>query len=484
MNYQMIRFILGRMLLFLAGILGIPFILSLIYGEEKFVILGFAVTIMTLLALGGISSFKTPPKKSLFAREGFLLCALTWLSLSFFGSLPFFISGYIPNIFDAFFETASGFTTTGASIIANVELLPKSLLFWRSFTHLVGGMGVLVFVLAILPPTESDSSSVYLMKAEVPGPVFGKLLSKIKDISRILYIIYLAMTGILIVFLLFGGMNLFDACIHAFGAAGTGGFSNKAGSIAHYNSAYIEYVLGFAMIAFGINFNLYYLLLVKKTWQVFREEEFKWYIGLIIFACTALMAILWGSYVNHWTQLKDVFFTVSTILTTTGYGTVDFTKWPLLAQGILLFLMFAGGCAGSTAGGFKIARVAILFKTLRAEFQRSLNPNRLVNIRINKKSITSTTSNGVLGYFALYVIIFLVLFMCILPDSNSFITAFSAVSATLNNIGPGLDAVGPTSNYAAFNNFSKVMLSFSMILGRLEILPVLLLFSPRAWRRG
>lgn len=485
MNYGMIRFIMGRFFIILGGLLLIPLLVSFYYEEPWPIHLSFfGVAVFCFLA-GLLLSFRAPRKKRVFAREGFVLCSLVWIALSLFGSLPFVFSGYIPRLVDAFFETASGFTTTGASILTNVEALPQSLLFWRSFSHLVGGMGVLVFVLALLPSTESDSSSVYILKAEVPGPTFGKLVSKVKDLSRILYIIYLSMTVVLILALLICGMPLFDSCIHAFGAAGTGGFSSKAASVGYYHSASVDWVLGVGMIVFGVNFNLYYLLLLKQFKAVFQDEELKWYLGIITGACVLLGINLWSQYSGqHGLMVRDIFFTVSSIITTTGYATADFDKWPLFSRAILLGLMFCGACAGSTAGGLKVSRVAILIKNVRGELSRALNPNRVVTVRFNRKPILTETRKGVLNYFAFYVLVYAIAVLAITPSAKNFLSAVSAVAATFNNIGPGFDMVGPTQSYASLSDFAKWVLSLVMIMGRLEILPVFLLFSPRTWRRG
>lgn len=484
MNLGIIRLMLGRLLWIIAGLMVFPLFVALFYQESWHNLLALSGSIVLALLGGLVLRIKMPTNKQMFAREGFILCALSWLALSIFGALPFYFSGAVPSYVDALFETASGFTTTGASVLTNVEALPKSMAFWRSFTHLIGGMGVLVFILAILPANERHSSSIYLMKAEVPGPTFDKLLSKIKDTSRILYQIYLAMTMVLILLLMAGGMSLFDACIHAFGTAGTGGFSNYAAGVGSFHSPYIEYVLGVGMLLFGINFNLYYLLLLKQFKSVFKDEELRWFLSIVGIAMLLISGSLWSSYTDHWRMFRDVFFTVSSVISTTGFATVNFGAWPLFAQVILLGLMFFGSCAGSTAGGLKISRVALIFKSFSAEIKSTLNPNRIVRLKFNAKPVPAETVHGIHSYFVLYIIIFAAAVLLVSPYCNSLLTAVSSVAATLNNIGPGLDAVGPSANFAFFPTWPKLLLTLTMIIGRLEILPVILLFSPRAWKKG
>jgi trk system potassium uptake protein TrkH len=379
-----------------------------------------------------------------------------------------------------FFETVSGFTTTGSTILTNVEAMSHSMLFWRSFTHLIGGMGVLVLALAFLP---ASSETVHIMRAEVPGPTFGKLVSKIRDTARILYIIYLSMTAVLIVLLMFGGMDWFDACIHAFGTAGTGGFSSRTASVLAYNSAYIEVVLALAMLAFGVNFALYHLILIRQAKRALKNEELRWYL-LIILAAVVIISLNIGSrYTSVLVLLKDVFFTVSSVITTTGYSTVDFGSWPVLSHVVLMLLMFIGACAGSTGGGLKISRIAILIKAAVADLRRSKDPNLVVGVKFEKQPLKDGAIRSVSRYFVIYVIVFIILLLLVCIDKTDFLTAFSAVTATINNIGPGLGAVGPTYSFAEFSSFTKIVLSISMIAGRLELYPVLILFLPSTWRK-
>lgn len=481
MNISMVKYVIGRILQVESLLLVFPLIVSIFYQEEWKYPFSFLAISVLLLVIGYLLSRKIPVKKQLFAKEGFVIVSLSWILLSFFGGLPFVMNGDIPSLIDAFFETSSGFTTTGSSILTDVEALSHSSLFWRSFTHLVGGMGVLVFALAVLPQIESES--VHIMKAEVPGPVFGKLVSKLSSSARILYKIYLTMTAIVVILLLFGGMNLFEALLHAFGAAGTGGFGIKNGSIAPYDSAYIDYVLGTSMILFGVNFNLFYLILIGHIKDVLKSEELRWYIGIIISAVILICVNLFSYYESFGRLVRDVFFTVSSIITTTGFSTADFDQWPLFSQTILLILMFFGASAGSTAGGLKISRVAILWKTAVAEFKRNAHPNRVVAIKYEGKSLSKDIKHGVVNYFVIYMIIFFILLLLISMDAPDFTSAFSAIAATFNNIGPGLGTIGPAESFAHISDFSKILLSFVMIAGRLEIFPILILFNRNTWRK-
>ena len=427
-------------------------------------------------------SKKVPENQKIYAKEGLVIVSISWIALSLFGALPFVFSNRIPSFIDAFFETVSGFTTTGASILSNVEALEHSLLFWRSFTHLVGGMGVLVLALAILP--KNTNQSLHIMKAEVPGPTFGKLVAKMSYNSRILYMIYIFITIIIIILLKLGGMPLFDSVVHAFGTVGTGGFGIKNSSVSYYNSSYIDYVLGIGMLLCGMNFNLFYALLLKNYKQVFKNEELKYYCSIVVLAIIAIVINIAPAYKNSNRLFRDVFFTVSSVITTTGYSTVDFDAWPVFSKTVLLFLMFVGGCAGSTAGGLKVSRIAILFKTVVGEFKKIGTPNRVINIKMDKKVITKELSSGISTYLMLYITIFLIAILCVSWDSPDFISAFSAVAATFNNIGPGMGIVGPTSNYASFSNINKLILSLVMLLGRLEIFPILILFSPSLYKKS
>ncbi|WP_427170344.1 TrkH family potassium uptake protein [Fusobacterium nucleatum] len=481
MNTKIISYVISNLFKLMIFLFLFPLAVSIYYREGFKLSMAYIIPIIILCILSYLLSGKSPENQSFFSKEGLVIVSLSWLLVSFFGALPFTISGSIPNIVDAFFESVSGFTTTGASILSEVENLHKSILFWRSLTHVVGGMGVLVLVLAILP--KGNNQALHIMRAEVPGPTVGKLVAKMTYNSRILYVIYLVMTVIMILLLLAGGMSFFDACIHAFGTAGTGGFSSKNASIGFYNSAYIDYVTSIGMLVFGLNFNLFYLLILGNIRQVFKSEEAKYYLG-IVFVATILICInIYPIYSSISRMIRDVFFTVSSVITTTGYSTADFNKWPTFSKTIILFLMFCGGCAGSTAGGFKVSRVIILIKKVVKEFRKVGHPNKVLNIQLEGKTLDKAMLEGVDSYFALYSFTLFLLLLITAWESDTFITALSAVLATFNNIGPGLDAVGPTSNFSAYSAFTKVILSFGMLLGRLEIIPLLILVSPRIYKK-
>ncbi|NLT40186.1 MAG: TrkH family potassium uptake protein [Clostridiales bacterium] len=481
MNRGIIRYVLGRMLLVEAVLLIFPLIVGLIYSEGIRTLGSFMIVIGALAALGLVFGSKKPANTHFYTKEGLVIASLTWTVLSLFGCLPFIISGEIPSFVDAFFETASGITTTGSSILTDVEAMSRSLLFWRSFTHLVGGMGVLVLALAVLPAIASGSSLI--MKAEVPGPTFGKLVAKIRDTARILYLIYLSMTAVLIVLLIAGGMDWFDACIHAFGAAGTGGFSNKATSLMYYDNTYFDVVLGFAMLAFGVNFNLYYYILIRQVKRALKNEELHWYLAIILAAIALISINIFKSYDSFSRTLRDAFFSVSSIITTTGYANADFAAWPALSQIVLLLLMFFGACAGSTGGGFKISRIIVLVKTAIAETKKSKEPRQVVRVKFEGRALQDGEMRAISRYFAVYVSVFVIIVLLVSFESPDVQTAISATIATYNNIGPGLGMVGPMSSFAAYSPFIKLVLSFGMIAGRLELYPVLVLFLPSTWHR-
>lgn len=481
MNTKIISYVISNLFRLMMFLLLFPLAVSIYYKEGIKLSMAYIIPIIILAILSYFLSNKAVENQSFFSKEGLVIVALSWLLISFFGALPFVISGDIPNMVDAFFESVSGFTTTGASILPEVESLNKSIIFWRSFTHLVGGMGVLVLVLAILP--KGNNQALHIMRAEVPGPTVGKLVAKMSYNSRILYIIYIVITIIMIILLLVGGMSFYDACIHAFGTAGTGGFSSKNTSIGFYNSAYIDYVISIGMLVFGLNFNLFYLLILGNIKQVFKSEEAKYYLGIVFVATTLICINIYPIYSSISKMIRDVFFTVSSIITTTGYSTVDFDKWPTFSKTIILSLMFCGGCAGSTAGGFKVSRVIILIKKVVKEFRKVGHPNKVLNIQLEGKTLDKAMLEGVDSYFVLYSFTLFLLLLITAWDSDTFTTALSAVLATFNNIGPGLDTVGPTSNFSTYSVFTKIILSFGMLLGRLEIIPLLILISPRIYRK-
>ena len=476
----MICFVIGRILLTEAALLMLPMAVALGYGEAA---APFLIPALLLALIGLLLGLRAPQKSSLYARDGFAVVALAWVLMSAFGALPFIISGDIPSFVDAFFETVSGFTTTGASILTEIEPLHRGILFWRSFTHWVGGMGVLVFVMAILPMTAGDGHGMHLMRAEVPGPTVGKLVSRMGDTAKILYGIYLAMTVLEIVLLLAGGMPLYDACIHAFGTAGTGGFSCRNLSVGAYDSVYFDIVIGIFMLLFGVNFNLYYFLLIHRFRDVFHSEELRAYLGIVAAAVIAIAVDILHIYGSLGRSLRYAFFQVSSIITTTGFATADFNLWPSFSKAILVTLMFIGACAGSTGGGIKVARIVILVKTSLGDMRKMLHPNAVVTVRVEGKPLSDKHIRSVHLFITVYLLVFAVSLLLLSLEGFDLITTFTALAACINNIGPGLEIVGPMGNFAAFSNLSKLLLSFNMLVGRLEIFPMLLLFAPSIWRR-
>ena len=474
----MIGYVIGRILVTEAALLALPAVTALTYGES---LRPFLLTALLLVAVGLVMGWKKPARTALYARDGFAVVALAWLLMSAFGALPFVLSGDIPFYVDAFFETVSGFTTTGASILTEIEPLHRGILFWRSFTHWVGGMGVLVFVMAILPMT--DGHGMHLMRAEVPGPSVGKLVSRMSDTAKILYGIYLVLTVIEIILLMVGGMPLFDSCIHAFGSAGTGGFSNRNLSVGAYDNAYFDVVIGVFMLLFGVNFNLYYFLLIKRFKDVFHSEELRAYLGIVAAAVIAIAVDILHIYGSVGKSLRYAFFQVSSIITTTGFATADFNTWPTFSKGILVVLMFIGACAGSTGGGVKVARVVILVKSSLADMRKMLHPNAIATVRFEGKPLTERSVRGVHVFISVYVLVFAVSFLLLTLEGFDLVTTFTALAACINNIGPGLEVVGPMGNYAQFSPWAKLLLSFNMLVGRLEIFPMLLLCAPSIWKR-
>lgn len=482
MNRKMVHYVIGRILIVVALMMTPSMLIALIYKEGIKGLAPFLFSIALTAGLGWYLSKTQPTKKEFYAKEGFVIVSAAWLLLSLFGGLPFLLSGSIPHPIDAFFETASGFTTTGSSILTNVEILPHSILWWRSFTHWIGGMGVLVLAIAVMPKVSSED--VFIMKAEVPGPLFDKVRARLSSTARILYIIYFVMTVILIFLLMIGGMPVFDSFLHAFGAAGTGGFGIKNSSVGYYNSTYIDYVLGVAMILFGVNFNLYYALLFHKASDFFKSEELKWYLGIILAAVVVICIDVRNYYDSILRLVRDVFFTVSSIITTTGYATANFDTWPVFSRTVLLLLMFCGAMAGSTAGGLKTSRVIIYVKSTLIEIYRSISPNSRKKLSFEGKMLTPAIQQQTSFYLTTYILVFVVLVLIVSFSAPTFLTAFSAVAATFNNIGPGLDMVGPAGNYAQLSYPAKFTISIGMIMGRLEIFPVLVLLHPRTWRKG
>ena len=478
MNYAIVLRLLSYILLTEGALLLLPAAASLCYGEW-FVMGVFLFTAALSAALGALLHRIKTKSQIFYMREGFATTALCWLLISVVGAVPFVLTGCIPNPVDALFETVSGFTTTGASILPGVEDLPKGILFWRSFTHWVGGMGVLVFITML---SGSTDRSMNILKAEMPGPVKGKLTPRTRDTARVLYLLYFLITAVLVGMLLLGGMPLFDSLVHAFGAVGTGGFGIKADSIASY-SPYIQGVITVFMILCGINFNLYYLLLLRQWRAALRSDELWTYLGLAVVATGVITLDLRGVYGGLGTCLRQAAFQVSSVLTTTGYATADFDLWPGLSRAILFALLFIGGCAGSTAGGLKVSRAMILLRTIRREVNRLVHPRRVTAVRCDGKALSSEVQRGVSIYFALYCLCILITFLCLSGEPFSLETNLSAVVSCFNNVGPGLGAVGPAGSYAGYSVLSKLLLSAAMLMGRLEIYPMLVALSPSVWRK-
>ncbi len=479
MNYRMISHILGWVLKIEAVAMILPLICCFIYNEGA-AMFSFAVCIAVCLVLGTALTMFHPANKTMYAKEGFVTVALSWIVISLIGAVPFVISGSIPSYVDAFFEMSSGFSTTGASILTDVEALPKSMIMWRSLSHWIGGMGVLVFLMAILPL--SGNGNLYLLKAESPGPSVSKLVPKVKSTAKMLYTLYVIFTAIEIALLLLGGLDWFEALTLSFGTAGTGGFAILNSSIGSY-SPYIQYVITIFMILFGIDFSLYYVLFFKEARLIFKSDELKGYLGIILLAILFIFINSRHMFDTSAEAFRHISFAVSSIITTTGYCTTDFNLWPEFSKAILVLLMFAGACAGSTGGGIKISRIIILLKSIIKEVRIYAHPRTTVKLKMNDRLLEHETVRGVNVFMAAYIVIFVISLLIISIDNFDFTTNFTAIAATLNNIGPGLNMVGPVGNYAAFSPLSKIVMSLCMLTGRLEIFPMLLLFSPYTWKK-
>ena len=480
MNTRFVVQILGKMLKLEAAFFLLPLLVSIIYKEPHTG--SWLICILIAYAAGFLLTRVRPDTDGMYAKEGLTITALSWILLSAVGALPFLFTGTIPSFVDAFFETVSGFTTTGASILSDVEALPHSVLFWRSFTHFIGGMGVLVFALAIMP--RISRRSIHLLRTESPAPVVGKLVSKLGDTARLLYFIYIAMTIVQILLLLLGGMPLFDSLLTAFGSAGTGGFGIKNTSMAYYSSPYLDLVVGVFIILFGVNFNIYYLMLMRQTRLAVKNEELRVYLGIVAASTIAIALTLLPVYEQSWKAWLDSFFQVASVMTTTGFSTADFDAWPAFARSVLLLLMFIGASAGSTGGGLKVSRIVILWKGGAEALQKAFQPNRVKPPMYNGKPIAPGLLKSVGLYLFVYLLIFIAAVLILTLNRLDLITSFSAVAATLNNIGPGLGLVGPLQNYGSLNPLVKTVLTWCMLLGRLEVFPVLVLFMPQNWRKG
>ena len=462
-----------------AILLLLPALVSLIYGEFSGVY--FLIPSGILIVIYLLVGMKKPEKRTIYGKEGMVIVASAWILWSLFGALPFTISGSIPSYLDAFFETVSGFTTTGSSILTDVEALPQGMLFWRSFTHWIGGMGVLVFVMVLT--TLDKKNSMYLMRAEVPGPEKDKLVPRTMSTARILYGMYLGLTLIEVILLLLGGMNMFDSLIHAFGTAGTGGFSNYAASVGHFDSAYIDGVISIFMILFGVNFNLYFFLLIRDFKPVWKNEELRAYLGIILAAVAVITLNISGQYPNPLKAFRYALFQVASIITTTGYATADYNAWPMLSQCILLMLMVIGACASSTGGGIKVSRFLMVLKCIKREIKQMVHPKSISIIRVNDKKMGADVLRSLYVYLMAYAGIVVGSVLIVSIDNLDFGTTFSSVLATLNNIGPGIADVGPVGSFAEFSPLSKIVFCFDMLAGRLEIFPFLMLCTASAWNR-
>ena len=479
MNYRIIFKMLSWAGYFEAAFLTLPALVALIYKEDAF--LPYVITIGICLVVGTIFRLIKPKQQTMYAKEGFYTVALCWILLSVLGAIPFVLSKEIPNYVDALFEIVSGFTTTGASIMKDVESFSHASLFWRSFSHWIGGMGILVFMLAILP-SKGNGTIMHLMKAESPGPTVSKLVPKVRQTAMILYSIYFGMTVLQIILLLIAKMPAFDAITITFGSAGTGGFAIKNSSLGDYTPLQQNIVTVF-MILFGVNFSFYYLMLIRKFRQAFSMSEVRTYIIIIASAILLITIDISSAFTNVADAVRHAAFQVGSIITTTGYATTDFNLWPSFSKTILVALMFIGACAGSTGGGIKVSRIILLLKGIRNEIALAVHPRSIKKVKMDKHTVEPETIRSLNAFFALYMILFALSVLIISLDELDLVTNFTAVAATLNNIGPGLEVVGPTGNFSTFSIPSKLVLIFDMLAGRLELIPILMLISPRTWKK-
>ncbi len=482
-NRSYIYYILGKLIQVLGALLVAPMAVGLFYKNSLTVLLSFGATILICEVVGGLISLKEPDNKDFYAHEGLILAALAWFILPFFGAIPFVMSGAIPNPIDAYFESVSGFTTTGASVLSStMHALPESLLFWRSFTLLIGGMGMLVFIVQIIP--NFGAKGVYIMRAELPGPVFGKVESRVSKSIRILYFIYLSMTLILALLIFFGGVPFFEALLLSMGAAATGGFNIHPDSILFYNSPYLEILLSVAMFIFGMSFDFFYLIFVGKIKRVLKSEELWWYVGIVIVSTLFITINIFPVYNNLWIAFKNALFNVTSVSSTTAYTNVNIEPWPVPSYIVLLFLMFVGGMSGSTTSGLKVVRISVFIKSIKQEIRRMISPQRVLPITYDNKQLETPILRSINFYLATYMGVFFIVLLLISFDTQSFSGAFNAVISCLSNIGASLDLLGPSGEYAKLSAFSKILLSITMIMGRLEIYPVLILLSRKTWKRS
>lgn len=457
-------------------------LVALFYGDGDF--LSFIFTMLIIICFASVLMLIKPKNKTIYPKEGFAIVAIGWILISFFGAFPFYFSKAIPSFIDAFFESSSGFSTTGSTLLTDVESLPRGILFWRSFTHWVGGMGILVLTIAILP--SMGMGSMQVMKAESPGPIVGKIVPKLGSTAKILYSIYLCLTLAQVILLVLAGMPIYDAFLHAFGTLGTGGFSNKNISIGYYDSPLIEGIIAVFMILSGVNFSLYYFILKGNIKSFWKDQELKLYLcilGLSMLLITGNL-LYSGQYSSVGMAFRYSSFQVASVMTTTGYATADYNLWPMFSKALLLLIMFAGGCAGSTAGGIKISRLLIGFRSLLCSFKRIIHPNACYVVRFNDKKVDDSTVLAITTYFFVYMLVFFTGLLIISINNFDFATTVSSVITTLNNIGPGIELVGPMGNFSAFSGLSKITFSFLMIIGRVELYPILLLLFSDLWKKN
>lgn len=491
MNYKAVLYILGKIFIILGALMLLPLIIAVYYrlnGFPEASYISYIIPVVILLFIGIVFTLKKPKDFNIYAKEGFVICGIAWIAMSLLGALPFVISGCIPSYIDAFFESVSGFTTTGSTILTEIHSLPKSILFWRSFTHWIGGMGILLFMIAVVP--RAKGNTMLMLKTEVPGPTANKVVSKISDNARILYVIYFSMTIIEIAVLYFGSritgdnIRFFDCVVNAFSTAGTGGFSVLNNSILGYNSPFTEWVITIFMFLFGVNFNLYFFVLTKRIKDVFRDEELRGYIIINLTAVILITLNIYSMYDNISTAVRDSFFSVNSVMSSTGFSTADFNQWPTFSKVILVLLMCIGCSAGSTGGGFKVVRLELLFKQMMCDFKRALRPHSVVSVRLNGKTVDKKIMRGVGSYLNVYIITMVLSLLIVSLDNYDSTTTFTAVITSLNNMGPGLGEIGPLGNFSGFSVLSKLVLIFDMLAGRLELFPILLLFSPNTWKKA
>lgn len=478
MNYGIILYILASVLEFVGAFMLLPFLVGFIYGEPQSI--AFLIVAGASLVLGFLGRLKKPKSTVFYAKEGFVTVSLSWILLSLVGAVPFVLTGEIPFYVDAVFETVSGFTTTGGTILSDVEVLARCTQFWRLFTHWLGGMGVLVLILAILPL--SGSYNMHLMRAESTGPTVGKLVPKIKSSARILYGIYIGITLIEILLLLCGGLSLYESSTLTFSTVGTGGFGLLNSSTAEY-SRYVQTVFIIFMLLCGISFNIYYLFLIRKPKEALQSEELRTYLGIVAGATLLIGLNARGHFASLGESLYQALFQVASVITTTGFTTYDFNLWPVFSKTILFLLMIVGACAGSTGGGLKVSRLVVLLKSIKSEITQVIHPRSVKKLHMDGRGLSVNVMHSIRMYLVIYAAIYVISLLLISVDNFSFETNASAVMAMFNNIGPGFDMVGPTGNFAAFSVFSKVVLMFDMLAGRLELLPMLVVFSIKTWKK-